>query len=183
MNKVTKYLLHQFKLHVSGAPCRPFADGLYRRAAVHRCADLWLSDMGTINASIVTDVDGMACVEVYKEALAKQLENGDYWAALLLAIRAFPLMKRFDDTFTVRVVLADIIVSAWKKGKDPYSKRYVNFFELRESVKRFARRCGYRIDEIVNGKYVGSGTPQLPSNLSEDVLFIILVSLFAEDFC
>lgn len=183
MNKITKNLIHQFELHVSGATGRPYADGLYRRAAVHRCADLWLSDMGAINASVRNDDDARACIKVYKNALAKQMENSDYWAALLLAIRAFPLMKRFDDTFTIRVVLADIIVSAWKKGKDPYSKRYVNFFELRESVKRFARRCGYMIDEIITGKCIGQPEPShFQTDIGQDILFIILISILG-DFC
>ena len=183
MKKITKNLIHQFELHVSGATGRPYADGLYRRAAVHRCADLWLSDMGVINASVRNDDDARACIKVYKNALAKQMENSDFYAAELLVIRAFPLTKRFNDTFTIISDLIDIALYAWKKGKDPYCKQYVNFYELRESVERFAHRCGNIIDEIIIGKCIDKPEPShFQTDIGQDILFIILISILG-DFC
>ena len=182
MDRKTKKLLKAFALHVAGATGPQHGDGLYRRAAVHRCADLWLTDMGAINASVVTDDDGRACVEAYKEALAKQLTNGDYYAAKLLAIRAFPLTKRYDETRDLRDILAGIDAEAREKGADPHNRKYVNYYELQEAVKRFGDRCRLMIDRMVYGQcfdYIGESVPVYQAG---DLEFVFILALLLDDF-
>ncbi len=178
MKRKLSNAIKKFKLHLEGSTESKKVRGGYNIKRRHECADCWLSDIEEINANAMNNDDGKSCVTMYWLAIIDQISNDDYYAAKLLALKAFPLMRRCDDSISLEEVLIYIDSCARERGKDPYNKRYINMFELVEAAKRFVNRC---VDKIVTDisnesqQTMGKGVIKIPDSVSDDMAFVSML--------
>lgn len=168
MNPKTKRALQRFQLHVKGSTEFHEALGGYNRKYVHLLADSWLSDIHDINASVVNDDDGRACLDVFWQVIDNQIRHEDYFSAKLLALGALPLIRRYN-IFTLGEIYRFIDSRARDKGKNPFNKKYINFYELTEAVKRFVHAHVYGFATEIDLEFIYKMLPHWEAELCKEV--------------
>lgn len=177
MKRKLSNAIKKFKLHLEGSTESKKVRGGYNIKRRHEYAEFWLSDIDEINANVMNNDEIETCVAIYRQAISDQISHDDYYAAKLLTMKTFPLMKRNDDV-TIEEMFDYIDSCARDRGKDPYNKRYINMFELVEAAKRFVNRC---VDKIVTDisnesqQTMGKGVIKIRDSVSDDMAFVSML--------
>ncbi len=181
MKRKLKTALEKFNLHIEGSTEINKVRGGYNRKRVHELADRWLADIGEINACAVSDDEGKACCRCVWQAIDAQVAHGDYLAAKLLILRAFPVLERYGSSKSIREELEAVDISAMIQGRNPYANKYVNFYELNKAIERYVEEFK---NSILAGILINSTHPQdavaleLPKNYEKDLRFIETLIVF-----